>query len=412
MGQTASAPSTALYIARQPILDEHGRVFGYELLYRAAPGDASCSLESELASASVLTSAVLDIGLDTLTSGHPAFLNVTASLVMEHIDALVPPGNVVLELLETIEVSSELIEACRKLRDKGYQLALDDFVAGSPAEALLPFASFVKVDMLTTSPSDAATMAERLRPMGVTMLAEKVESREVHELTRAAGYSLFQGYYFCKPITQTGATIPAHQMVYIRLLAALTRPDLGMTELEELVKQDVSLALRVLRFVNSAAIPTRTQIGTIRQALLLIGIEPIRKWTSVWCLAGLNTGTTPELATLSLVRARSCELMAQHARLLDPSELFLVGLFSLLDVMLSRTMADALDNLSLSRSAEDALLGRDNAERQILEAVTAYESGAWDQAATLARRAGVDPSVLPAAYTAALRWAQDVAQAV
>jgi EAL and modified HD-GYP domain-containing signal transduction protein len=185
-----------------------------------------------------------------------------------------------------------------------------------------------------------------------------------------------------------------------------------MSELEELVKQDVSLALRVLRFVNSAAVPTRTQIGTIRQALLLIGIEPIRKWTSVWCLAGLNPGATPELVTLSLVRARSCELTAQHARLVDPSELFLVGLFSLLDVMLSRSMADALDNLSLSPSAEDALLGRDHAERQILDAVTAYETGDWDRAAILARRAGVDPSVLPGAYTAALRWAQDVSLAV
>jgi EAL and modified HD-GYP domain-containing signal transduction protein len=399
-----------LYIARQPILDEHGRVFGYELLYRAALGDASCSIESELASASVLTSAMLDIGLDTLTGGRLAFLNVTASLVIEHIDVLVPPGNVVLELLETIDVSPELVEACRKLRAKGYQLALDDFVTGSPSEALLPFASFVKVDMLTTSAQDAAALAKRLRPLGVTMLAEKVETREVHEQTRAAGYTLFQGYYFCKPITQTGAAIPAHQLAYMRLLAALTKPNLGMLELEELVKQDVSLTLRVLRFVNSAAVPTRTEIGTIRQALILIGIGPIRKWASVWCLAGLNPGATPELATLSLVRARSCELIGEHDRGLDPSELFLIGLFSLLDVMLSRAMVNALENLPLSRSTEEALLGGDNRERAILSAVIAYESGAWDHASDFAARAGIDPSVLPAAYTAALRWAQDVAR--
>ncbi len=411
MGQIANEPLTSLYIARQPILDEHGRVFGYELLYRAAAGDAACSLESELASASVLTGALIDIGLGTLTGGRLAFLNVTAALVIDQIDSLVPPGNVVLELLETIHVSPELIEACRKLKAKGYQLALDDFVAGSPAEALLPFASFVKVDMLTTSASEAAALAQRLKPSGVTMLAEKVESREIHEQTRAAGYTLFQGYYFCKPIIQTGTAIPAHQLAYIRLLAALTKPNLGMLELEELVKQDVSLTLRVLRFVNSAAVPTRTEIGTIHQALVLIGIEPIRKWASVWCLAGLNRGATPELATLSLVRARSCELIAERARHLDPSELFLVGLFSLLDVMLSRTMADALDNLPLSRSTADALVGRHNPDRGILDAVIAYESGAWDDASHQATRAGVDPTLLPTAYTAALRWAQDVGQA-
>ena len=134
------------------------------------------------------------------------------------------------------------------------------------------------------------------------MLAEKVETREVYEQTREAGYTLFQGYYFCKPVMQTGAAIPAHQMAYIRLLAALTRPDLGMMELEELVKQDVSLSLRVLRFVNSAAFPIRTEVGTIRQALLLIGIEPIRKWASVWCLAGLNPGATRR----NWPRSRSC----------------------------------------------------------------------------------------------------------
>jgi EAL and modified HD-GYP domain-containing signal transduction protein len=358
----------------------------------------------------VLTNAVLDIGLDTLTSGRVAFLNVTAPLVIKQIDAIVPPGNVVLELLETIDVSPELTEACQKLRAKGYQFALDDFVSGSPAEALLPFASFVKVDMLATPPRDAAALAARLRPLGVAMLAEKVESREVHELTRAAGYTLFQGYYFCKPVIQMGAAIPGHQMAYIRLLAAFTKPNLGMLEVEDLIKQDVSLALRVLRFVNSAAVPTRTEIGTIRQALVLIGIEPIRKWASVWCLAGLNAGATPELATLSLVRARSCELIAQRVRRFNPSELFLVGLFSLLDVMLSRSMADALDNLPLSKSTGDALRGRVNGERRILDAVIAYESGAWDKAAELAALAGVDPSSLPATYTAALRWARDVGQ--
>ena len=410
MGQATRESSTAVYVARQPILDERGRVFGYELLYRAAPGDTSCSVESDLASASVMTSAIIDLGLDTLTGGRLAFLNVTAALVIEQIDALVPPGGVVLELLETIEVTHELIEACRRLRAKGYLLALDDFVPGSASEALLPHVSFVKVDMLTTSVPEAAALAERLKPLGVTMLAEKVESREVHEQTREAGYTLFQGYYFCKPVIQAGAAIPAHQMVYIRLLAALTRPDLGMLELEALVKQDVSLSLRVLRFVNSAAVPIRTEVGTIRQALLLIGMEPIRKWASVWCLAGLNPGATPELSTLALVRARSCELVGQHARLLDASELFLVGLFSLLDVMLSRAMTDALDNLPLPPSIADALLGRQNRERAILDAVIAYESGAWDDASFAMTRAGVDTTVLPAAYTTALRWAQEIAR--
>jgi EAL and modified HD-GYP domain-containing signal transduction protein len=264
--------------------------------------------------------------------------------------------------------------------------------------------------MLITSMAEAAALAGRLKPLGITMLAEKVESRDVYEQTREAGYTLFQGYYFCKPVIQGGAVIPAHQMVYIRLLSALSRPDLGMLELEALVKQDVSLSLRVLRFVNSAAVPIRTEVGTIRQALLLIGIAPIRKWASVWCLAGLNKGATPELATIALVRARACELVGEHTRLLDASELFVVGLFSLLDVMLSRAMTDALDNLPLTPSTADALLGLANRERSVLDAVIAYESGAWDEAAEAMTRGGVDAAVLPAAYTTALRWAQEISR--
>ena len=406
--QAARESQTALYVARQPILDEHGRVFGYELLYRGAANDTACVVRADIASASVITSAVLDLGLETLTDGRLAFLNVTASLVIDQIDALVGPNDVVLELLETIEVTEDLIKACRRLQSSGYRLALDDFIPRSSAEALIPHVSFVKVDMLTTSIADAASLAQRLRPHDVTLIAEKVETRDVYDQTRAAGYTLFQGYYFCKPVIHARAVIPAHQMVYIRLLAALANPELGMLELEALVKQDVSLTHRVLRFVNSAAVPIKTEVRTIHQALLLIGMDPIRKWASVWCLAGLNQGATPELTTIALVRARTCEIVAGRARHLDGSELFVVGLFSLLDVMLGRTMADALADLPLSASSAAALLGDQNAERHALDAVIAFERGAWEDASDAATRAGVKAAILPEAYTMALQWARDV----
>ena len=407
MGHGDSENSTALYVARQAILDERGKLFGYELLYRGAASDTACAVEGNVAGARVLTSAVLDLGLDTLTGGRRAFLNLTAPL-LDCIADLVPPDGVVLELLESIEVTSDLIEACRHLKQKGYLLALDDFVWGSGAEALVPHVSFVKVDVLSTPIEEVARLAERLRPGGVTMLAEKVEDRQVYDRTRQVGYGLFQGYYFCKPVLQHGTGIPAQKLVYLRLLAAIHKPDLGTLELEALVKQDVSLSLRVLRFANSAAVPTRAQIATIRQALILIGVEPIRKWASVWCLAGLNMGATSELSTMALVRARVCEIIGQRLPGMDASELYLVGLCSLLDVMLSRTMSDALEGLSLSDTVTGALLGQQNAARAVLDAVIAYESGAWEEAVDRAERANVAPSLMPEAYTTALRWARTV----
>jgi EAL and modified HD-GYP domain-containing signal transduction protein len=411
MTQPSTAPSTALYVARQPIFDVQGKVFGYELLYRATADETECSAESDLASARVLTTAVLDLGLDMLTAGRPAFLNVTRSLILDRIDALVPPRGVVLELLETIDVSPEVVEACRRLQARGYLLALDDFVPGSSAEALLPHAAFVKVDMLATPEESAAALAARLRPTGVTMVAEKIENRESLQHARDAGYSLFQGYFFCRPTIRAGSTIPAQQMVYLRLLAALSRPDLGAIELEDLVKQDVSLSLRVLRFVNSAAVPVRTEVHTIRQALFHIGMDPIRKWASIWCLTGLNAGNTPELSTLSLVRARACEIVGERVRGLDAPELFLVGLCSLLDVMLHRPMSEALDALPLSADTTEALLGGANRLRHVLDSVIAYEAASWKDAADAARRADIDPSILPSAYTRALAWADEVARA-
>jgi EAL and modified HD-GYP domain-containing signal transduction protein len=405
--------SDTLHVARQPILDDRGRVFGYELLYRHAAGDVACTADGDLASARVLTGALLDLGLDTLTSGRLAFLNVTRPLLLGQIDTLLPHNGVVIELLESVDVDKEVIEVCRDLRIRGYRLALDDFVAGSGAEALLPHVSFVKVDVLSTPPAAVNTLAERLSSAGVRLLAEKVESRDVFDRTRSAGYSLFQGYYFCRPVIQSGAAVPAQQLAYLRLLAELSKPDLMTADVEKLVKRDVSLSLRVLRSVNSAGYAIRTEIRSIGQALVLLGIEPIRKWTTVWCLAGLNSGATPELATLALLRARTCELLGDSSSsVADSSELFLVGLFSLLDAMLSRTMAEAVEGLPLSAAALAALQGTPNALRRVLEAVIAHERGAWSEAASLAEAAGLKSSELADAYTRALAWVQDAARAM
>ena len=301
-----------------------------------------------------------------------------------------------------------MIDTCRDLRSKGYKLALDDFVPGSDAEALLPHVSFVKVDVLATPAAGVNELAGRLASSGIRLLAEKVETREVYEQTLWAGFSLFQGYYFCRPVTRSSAAVPAQQLAYLRLLAALNKPDLTTADVERLVKQDVSLSVRVLRSVNSAAYAIRTEVRSIGQALFLLGIEPIRKWASVWCLTGLSAGATPEIATLALLRARACELAGAQVPGVESSEAFLVGLFSLLDVMLNRTMAAAIEGLPLSEMASAALRGQPNALRSVLDAVVSHERGDWDQAAFAVADVGLASVTLPEAYTSALRWVQDV----
>lgn len=402
-----STPAT-LCVARQPILDPNEQVFGYELLYRAAPGDTACTTDGDLAGARVLTDAVLDIGLDTLTGGRLPFINLTRALLVGDGSTIVPPGAAVLEIREDVTIDDEVTRKVKELRGAGFRLALDDFIPDSDAEALLPYVEFVKLDVLALPEAELVRQAKRLRAMGLTLVAEKVETRDVYERLKAAGYQMFQGYYFSKPVLHQGAALPARHVAYLGLLAELNRPDVTVREVEALVKQDASLSLRVLQCVNSAAFGIRREVTSIREALVLLGIEPIRKWASVWCLAGLNTGNTAELATLALLRARSCEALGEGLSEVQDSELFIVGLCSLLDVMLHRAMSDALRYLPLSSGAQSALLGDANRMRDVLDAVIAYEGGAFEQASGSAVKAGAPAARLPIAYAAALRWARQL----
>jgi EAL and modified HD-GYP domain-containing signal transduction protein len=407
---SAATPRPGAFVARQAILDIRGRVFGYELLYRAGPNATACTLDKDLASARTMTDAVLDIGVDVLTGGRPAFINLTRALLVDEACTLLPRDAAVFEVLEDVAVDADVITACRRLHARGYRLALDDFTPGSPAEALLPYAAFVKVDVMALPPATVEAVATRLARPGLVLVAEKVESLEVYERCQRAGYSLFQGYFFQKPVLTSGAALPAQHVACLRLLSALNRPDLTVNELEALVKQDASVSLRVLRCVNSAAFAVRREVSSIREAIVLLGLGPIRKWASIWCLAGLGAGRTPELATLALLRARSCERLGEGVPHVVEDELFLVGLCSLLDAMLERPMPEALKHMALAPSVEQALLGQPTASRRLLEAVLAYERGHWDDAVTAAQSAAASDLSLPTAYAAALTWMRELGQ--
>jgi EAL and modified HD-GYP domain-containing signal transduction protein len=238
-----------------------------------------------------------------------------------------------------------------------------------------------------------------------------VETRDVFEWARDAGCGLFQGHYFRKPEMRSGAAVPTRQTMHLRLLAALNQPSLTMERLEELVKQDAALSLRVLQCINSAAFPIRREVRSIGDALVLLGVGPIRKWASIWCLTKLSAGATSELTTVALLRARACELLGDDLSGAVSGELFLVGLCSLLDVILDRPMGDAIAELPLSDEAREALLGGDNALRSVLDTVIAYEDGGWEDAVTAAETIGAREPHLQQAYSGALNWAHELTAA-
>jgi c-di-GMP phosphodiesterase len=403
-----AAPPDRIHIARQPILDRRQQVAGYELLYRADAGDVSYAGGTTQASARVLSDALVGMGLETLTDGRRAFLNLSREVLLSDASSLLDPSTVVLEVLEDVAVTPEVIEICRSLTHRGYTLALDDFVPNSDAEQLLPYAAFVKLDVLTLSTAELAEHAPRLIARGATLVAEKVETPEMLAETQALGCALFQGYYFCRPHTMAMQAMSASQVTQMRLLAALLRPDASIVQIEDLLKHDASLTYRVLRCVNSAGFGLRREIKSVREALLLVGLDQVRKWTSLWALAGLNRGPS-ELATMTVLRARSCELLGQALGHADGgASYFLLGLCSLLDALLQHPMPLVLTDLPLPAEIHAALLGEAVPARRALDAVVLYERGGFGEATAAAAGLGLEPHVLPAAYADALAWAHGI----
>jgi c-di-GMP-related signal transduction protein len=403
---------TVLCVARQPILDRGGRVYGYELLYREGLSSTACPAGDSLASSRVFSDAVLALGLEKLTGGKPAFVNFTRELLLNGAAHLVRNNSLVIEVLETVNVDADVIAACRGLRGQGYALALDDFVPGSDAEQLIPCVKYVKIDVLQTTPAERAKLAERFRSLGISLIAEKVETREMADAVLANGYRFAQGYYYCRPTTFAAQALPARRLAHLSLFAALNRSDLTVDEVEDLVKQDVSLTYRILRSINSAAYSLRREIESIRQALVLLGVDQIRKWAAVWTLAGLNEGGTPETVTVALLRARSCEVLGTTLVNKEKGEMFfLLGLCSLLDAIVGRPMQELIKEMPLPSATREALLGRPNQERSVLNGVVAYENGQWDEADAAVAPLGLKEAALPEAYADALKWARGLSVA-
>jgi EAL and modified HD-GYP domain-containing signal transduction protein len=404
---TPDAAGERTFVARQPILDERHQVFAYELLCRDA-GPVSNSVDT---SARTLDAAVLSVGLEALTGGKLAFLSMSRDVLLSDVVTLLPPEGLVLELPADSGGDPHVVAACRGLADRGYTLALDGFRVGDPGIALQPFADFVKVDVTGVAAADLSAVIAHVRANGIRPIASHVETHDAFDVARAAGCLLFQGYYFCQPRTFAVKAISTRPLAQVALVAALNQPHVTLGAIEDLLKRDPRLSLRVLRCVNSAGFGLRREVHSIREALLLLGLHQIRKWASVWALAGVNGGS-PELVSITVIRARCCELLGARMNVPDGgAEYFLLGLCSLLDVVADRPMEEAVKELPLTQDTRDALLGRENPARHVLDAVMFHERGDWDAATEAAARVGLDADSLPEAYHQALSWARQVTAA-
>jgi EAL and modified HD-GYP domain-containing signal transduction protein len=392
------------YLARQPILNRARELFAYELLFRNGIQNSCDGLDLALASTSVLDTSFL-IGLEKITAGHPMFINCPRDFLLRDYVSLFPPKLVVIEILETIKPDQEVIDACQRLKQAGYSIALDDFVDSPGWAPLVALADIIKVDFRLTNRLEQQALVSRYASKNIRMLAEKVETQEEYATGMQMGYSLFQGYFFCRPEMMQHRDMPSSKLAYLELLRAATAPEFDIRELALKIKHEPSLTFRLLRYLNSAAFGLRSEIHSVPHALSLLGERELRKWIAVVSVGVLAGGKPDELMTVPLVRGRFCELLAPLAGMAGhANDLFLMGLLSVMDAILDQPLDSILAELPVRREIKDALQSRTGLYRRLLEIATAHERADWEKVSALVSVTGMNEEQVSALYVSAVDW--------
>jgi len=395
-----------LYVARQPILTSKEQVFGYELLFRDGAENYFRHTDADVASRSTFDTSIL-MGLDVLCDGHRAFLNCTRETLIKDYVTLLPPAQVVVEILESVPVDDLVRAACLRLKLAGYKIALDDFVANDPRSALAEFADVIKVDLRATTPAEQAAVVKRFATPHCLMLAEKVETREEFSACKRAGFSYFQGYFFRRPEILHAREIPKNQMNYLRLLQAISRDEIEVNEVEDIIKGEASLCYRLLRYLNSAAFSFASEIHSVRHGLAILGEREVRRWVRLVAALGAGQNKPSDLVLSALVRARFCELLAPkipHGE----SDLFLVGLFSLMDAILELPMSVVLEGISLDQESRTVLLGQKSQLDPIYQLMLAQEIANWPRLSDLCTQLNLPESHVTDCHWKAMHWAREM----
>lgn len=401
-GEISIAVPGQRFVARQPIFDRTQNVFGYELLFR--DGLENCfRAEPEAASRSTLDSTLL-FGLSTLCGGRRAFVNCTRDVLLKDLLTLLPPDQTVAEILETVEPEDRVIAACKRLKGAGYLIALDDFAPNDPRVSLCDLADILKIDFRATKIEERAGLMRRFGSGKRKMLAEKLETPHEFRQARDMGFTLFQGYFFRRPEIMMAREVPANKLHYLRLLEMVCRAELDLQELEKRIKQETAICYRLLRYLNSPLFGFSLEIKSIRHAMAILGERELRRWIRLVVAVSAAEQKCSELVLTGLARARFCELLSTQLK--SESDLFLMGLLSVMDAILEVQMDVVLEQVPVDREIKAALLGQTGGLRPVYQLMLAQESGEWEQSSQLAEQLHLSDEEVADHWWQALQWAQ------
>lgn len=397
------------FIARQPIVDGEHRLFAYELLFRDSAEAKQANIGTDIdAGIEVIANTLMNMGTEWLLKGKLAFINMEKTMLMSGFSMLLPPANVVIEVLETVEVTPEVLARMQELREAGYQFALDDFHYLPETEPLLALASYVKLDVLAHGATELARMVAHVRNYPVKLVAEKVESLAQFKRCKALGFEFFQGYYFAHPENLVAKVItPNHATVLV--LLEKVRQGADVKELEQYFKKDVALTFKLLRYINSAGFGLSCEVQSIRHAVSILGMQPLYRWLTLLLVTAGGSPSSPTLARTAITRGRMCELLGKYEMPRgDQDNLFIVGVFSLLPAFLEMPMEDLLDRVVIADKIADALLDRSGLYGPFLALAEAVELGDRVQLDTITTSLMMSPRQVSEAHLQALTWVEQL----
>ncbi len=400
-----------IYVARQPVLNLKKKTLGYELLFRDGMSNAFPDIDGDIATSKLLSNSFFSIGMEQMTGMKRGWINFPEAMLIKKIPLMFPNDKITVEILEDVKPEKEVIASCRELKEKGYTLALDDFCSQAGMEPLISLADIIKVDFMATSMEEIRSMVRDLSRYKINFLAEKVETYDDFRQAVEMGFSYFQGYFFSKPEIIKGKDITASKLTLLQILAEVNKEAFNFVELEKLISKDVSMSYKLLRYINSAYFRRVKEITSIKHAIVLLGEREVRRFISLIGVTTLADDKPDELVSVSIIRARLCELLAKNSSMkFDMSELFTLGLFSFIDAIMDDHIESLMAKLPLSAGIKNALVKREGPLWDFLALANAYEAGRWEETRRAAERVGVTGEVIPQLYLDAVGWANSLVQ--
>jgi c-di-GMP-related signal transduction protein len=398
-----------IYVARQPIFDIKKCIFGYELLFRADMANFFPDIEGDSATSKLLSNSFFNIGIEKIAGSNLAFINFTQELLLKQLPLMFSQDRLVVEILEDVQPERDVIEACQEIALNGYIIVLDDFFYKPSLEPLIEVADIIKIDVKATPLEEVGDLVKKMTERGVDLLAEKVETHDEFNRALEMGFRYFQGFFFSKPEVLKGKEISTPQMQLLEIMAEVNKENFEFKRLEKMIVRDASISYKLMRLINSTYFKRAKEISSIRQAIVMIGEVGIRRFLSLISMAGLAGNKPDELIKVSLVRAKFCELLGDHPGSgVETSELFTLGLFSLIDAIMDDTMENLMSQIPISGNIKEVLISGTGDLSGYLTLVESYERGDWEEIEDATNIMGIDQSDLPRQYMESLGWADSL----